>query len=82
MLPFRYVYILESQRDPQSHYVGMTDNLAARLKKHNAGAVFHTAKLKPWRIKTALAFSDPDRASLFERYLKSSSGRAFSQKHL
>jgi hypothetical protein len=56
--------------------------LQGRLKKHNAGDVPHTAKLRPWRIKTAIAFTDLDQAVNFERYLKSSSGRAFAKKRL
>jgi hypothetical protein len=34
------------------------------------------------RIKTAIAFTDKARAIDFERYLKSSSGRAFAKKRL
>ena len=42
----------------------------------------HTTKYKPWQIKTAIAFTDEQRAIDFERYLKSASGRAFAKKHL
>jgi predicted GIY-YIG superfamily endonuclease len=52
------------------------------LEKHNAGDVSHTAKFRPWRIQTAIAFTDRDRASQFERYLKTGSGRAFAKKRL
>jgi hypothetical protein len=52
------------------------------LRRRNAGEVSHTAKFKPWRIKTAIAFTDRDRAAAFEQYLKSSSGRAFAKKRL
>ncbi len=78
----KYVYILESVNDPTRHYVGLTDELRARLEKHNEGGVPHTAKFKPWRVKTYLAFSDVERAVAFERYLKSGSGRAFAKKRL
>ncbi len=79
---FWYVYILESieARVRADFYVGLTRDLHARLAKHNAGEVPHTAKFRPWRIRTALAFDDKSRATAFERYLKSSSGRAFSRK--
>jgi putative endonuclease len=76
-----YVYILESL-DSEHFYVGITDGLPARLKKHNAGEVPHTSKYRPWRIKTCVAFSDERQAFAFERYLKSGSGRAFSNKRL
>lgn len=81
MALFRYVYILESVAKQSQFYVGLTENLQSRLAKHNSGAVSHTSKHLPWKIKTALAFSDHQRAALFERYLKSSSGRAFAKKH-
>lgn len=48
-----------------------------RLREHNAGKVPHTAKFKPWIIRSATAFRDRSRAMAFERYLKSGSGRAF-----
>ena len=76
-----YVYILESL-DSAHFYVGVTSDLRARLAKHNAGAVPHTSKYRPWRLKTYVAFSDEARAIAFEKYLKSGSGRAFAKKHL
>lgn len=78
----RYVYILESAATAEHYYVGMTENVAARLDKHNAGAVPHTAKFKPWRMKTYVCFSDDVQAAAFEKYLKSASGRAFAKKRL
>jgi putative endonuclease len=53
----KYVYILESH-DSEHFYVGITDDLRARLAKHNAGEVTHTSKYRPWRLKTYVAFSD------------------------
>jgi predicted GIY-YIG superfamily endonuclease len=63
-------------------YVRLTDNLKDRLRRHNSGDVTHTAKYRPWVIKTAIAFTDRERAAAFERYLKSASGRAFAKKRL
>jgi putative endonuclease len=80
-MSFHYVYILQSVADPDRFYVGLTDDLHERLRKHNAGGVSHTAKFKPWTTKTAIAFRDRERAAEFERYLKSGSGRAFARKH-
>jgi len=77
----KYVYILESH-DSKHFYVGITDDLRARLAKHNAGEVQHTSKYGPWRIRTYLAFSDETLAIAFEKYLKSGSGRAFAKKRL
>ncbi|MBI2496800.1 MAG: GIY-YIG nuclease family protein [Opitutae bacterium] len=82
MKEFAYVYILESLASAGGFYVGLTDDLTARLAKHNDGGVPHTAKFKPWRIKTAVAYRDRTKAAAFEKYLKSPSGRAFSKKRL
>ena len=79
---FHYVYILQSESDTERFYTGITDDLRDRLRRHNAGEVPHTAKFRPWRIKTAIAFTDRARAISFEHYLKSASGRAFARKRL
>ena len=71
----KYVYILESL-DGEHFYVGVTDDVPARLVNHNAGEVPHTSKYRRWRLKTYIAFSDEKQAFAFERYLKSASGRA------
>jgi len=78
---FYYVYILTSEADEIHHYTGVTTNIEARLKAHNAGQVPHTAKCRPWRIETAVAFRSREKAVAFEKYLKSHSGRAFAVKH-
>jgi predicted GIY-YIG superfamily endonuclease len=78
----KYVYILQSLQEPEHFYTGVTDDLRVRILKHNSGAVTHTAKYRPWRIKTYVAFDDEGRALAFERYLKSGSGRAFAKKRL
>jgi predicted GIY-YIG superfamily endonuclease len=79
---FFYVYILRSEADPPRFYVGFTENLCLRLRRHNASGDSHTAKYRPWHIKTAIAFTDRAQALAFERYLKSPSGRAFAKKRL
>ncbi|SDM90578.1 GIY-YIG catalytic domain-containing protein [Maricaulis salignorans] len=76
-----YVYILRSECG-QHFYTGMTTDLEARLERHNAGQVRHTAKFRPWRIQTHIGFDDSARALAFERYLKTGSGRAFARRHL
>jgi predicted GIY-YIG superfamily endonuclease len=79
---FYYVYILQSVVDTKRFYTGYTENLENRLKDHNWGKDPYTAEYKPWRIKTAIAFSDRNKALEFERYLKSPSDRAFAKKRL
>jgi putative endonuclease len=77
-----YVYILRSTKNPERHYVGVTGDLRARLRKHNAGEVAHTSKFVPWILKTYVAFVDEKQAIAFEKYIKSPSGRAFAKKRL
>ena len=77
----KYVYILQSLSG-EHFYTGITDDLEARLSKHNSGAVTHTAKFRPWRIKSYVAFTDEGRAIAIEKYLKSGSGRAFARARL
>ncbi|MBI3987399.1 MAG: GIY-YIG nuclease family protein [Lentisphaerae bacterium] len=79
---FYYVYILASLAQAGKYYTGFTENLGFRLRDHNSGSCPHTAKFRPWRIQTCVAFTDRERALAFERYLKSHSGRAFAVKHL
>lgn len=78
----KYVYILQSIDHPAEWYVGLTDDLRGREDAHNAGQSPHTAKFKPWRLVTYVAFSDDAKAIAFEKYLKSGSGRAFAAKRL
>ena len=77
----KYVYILENI-NREHYYVGITDDLRARLDKHNAGVVPHTLKYRPWQVKTYIGFRDDKQAYKFEKYLKSPSGRAFAKKRL
>jgi putative endonuclease len=81
IMKYKYVYILESL-DSEHFYVGITDDVPARLAKHNAGEVTHTSKYRPWRVKTYVAFGDEKQAFAFEKCLKSGSGRAFANKRL
>lgn len=78
----KYVYILQSLSEVEHFYTGITDDLKARLSAHNSGGVAHTSKYRPWRIKSYIAFTDEARASAFEKYLKSGSGRAFAKSRL
>ena len=77
-----YVYLLESLSMPGRRYVGFTTDLKQRFDDHNAGKSRHTAKFKPWRLVTYIAFPDRANAENFERYLKSGSGHAFAKKRL
>ena len=75
-----YVYLLKSIPFPTMTYVGYTINLKQRLDDHNCGESVHTSKYRPWRIEMYICFQQKEKALNFEKYLKSSSGRAFAQK--
>jgi putative endonuclease len=65
----KYVYLLESIDHPEETDIGLTDDLKLRFAAHNAGRSPHTAKFRPWRLVTYIAFSDEQKAVDFERYL-------------
>lgn len=67
MKDFYYVYILVSESNNEVHYSGVTHDLKARLIEHNQGKCPHTAKNKPWKIETAVAFRSEAKARRFER---------------
>lgn len=77
-----YVYLLQSEAFPGQRYVGLTSDLRRRLAEHNAGKSPHTSKYIPWRLVTYVAFSNEQKAEVFERYLKSGSGHAFASRRL
>ena len=78
----KYVYLLQSLSTPNQRYIGITEDLDARLQTHHAGGSPHTSKYRPWKIVLHLCFQDDRRAVGFERYLKSGSGHAFAKKRL
>jgi predicted GIY-YIG superfamily endonuclease len=81
-LKLYYVYILVSVPYPDRHYTGFTEDLPNRVDHHNSGANTSAAAYRPWRLQTAIAFTDREKALDFERYLKSGSGREFARRHL
>jgi len=76
-----YVYILKSQKDG-SFYIGMTEDLKQRLTEHNQHCSTYSSSKAPFDIAWYSAFTTKQLAINFEKYLKSSSGFAFRNKHL
>jgi len=74
-----YVYILQSKLD-NKRYIGVTENLKRRFQEHNNGKAKYSSSKRPFRIIWYSAFISKEKAYDFERYLKSSSGFAFSKK--
>jgi putative endonuclease len=55
-----YVYIIQSQKDA-SYYVGSTQDLIARLERHNQGRSKYTKTKIPWDLVYKEEY--PDRSS-------------------
>jgi len=77
-----YVYLLESLDHEGERYVGLSRDMKTWLADHNAGKSKHTAKFRPWRLVTYIAFSDEAKTVAFEQYLKQGSGHAFANRRL
>jgi predicted GIY-YIG superfamily endonuclease len=78
----KHVYLIKSISNPEKRYTGIASDLGARLTAHNEGRSKHTSKYRPWRLITAISFTDAKKAQAFEHYLKTGSGRAFANKRL
>lgn len=76
-----YVYILKSEKDG-SRYIGVTEDIKRRIREHNSGFSKYCNTKRPYKIIWCGIFSDKKKAYDFELYLKSSSGHAFTKKHL
>lgn len=74
-----FVYLLKLNNS--NYYSGFSKNLKKRLIKHQKGNVSSTKDKLPLNLVWYCGFKDEQRARLFEKYLKSSSGFAFRNKH-
>lgn len=74
-----YVYILLCSDNKT--YIGGTNDLKDRIKRHQKGYIEATKKRLPVKLKAYFAFDNEHTAFTFEQYLKSGSGRAFLKKH-
>jgi putative endonuclease len=45
-----YVYVLQSEADPDRYYVGLTNDLKRCFEEHNSGKSIHTNKYIPWKL--------------------------------
>lgn len=77
---FYYVYILKL--NDNSPYTGCTDDLKARIERHQNGYVDATKDKLPVKLHSYFAFPNKYIAFNFEKYLKSGSGRAFVKKYV
>ena len=75
-----YVYFLELSN--HTTYTGYTNNLKQRLQYHNSGFVPSTKPYLPAKLKSYIAVESEAVAINLEKYFKSGSGKALSQKRL
>jgi putative endonuclease len=64
-----YVYILLSQRNGK-YYIGSTNNLEERLRRHNEGRSNYTKPGIPWELQYCEEYPDRSSAVKRENYLK------------
>lgn len=69
-----HVYILISEVD-KSFYVGQTNDLVARLKRHNTGLEKYTRRKAPWKVFWSVQVSSRAEAMALERELKNLKSR-------
>jgi putative endonuclease len=77
-----YAYILRSLPDADKLYYRSTADLKKRLATHNAGGNISTEPFRPWEIAWYAGFPHQQTARDFEKYLKTTSGKAFAKKRL
>jgi putative endonuclease len=75
-----FVYILRLSTG--KYYTGYTSDLRERLAQHKRGTTTSTSSSLSHELVFTAVFTDKMKALAFEKYLKSSSGHAFRNKHL
>ena len=75
-----YVYILKLSN--KSYYVGYSLNLKNRVRAHKEGSISSTKNLRPIKLIYYSAFLSQNKATDFEKYLKTSSGFTLRNKRL
>ncbi len=77
----QYVCVLRSLVDRQ-FYVGLTDNIPARLETHNAGLVSSTKRRGPFELVYWEGCLNRSDAAQREKYLKSAWGKRYLKTRL
>ena len=76
-----YIYVLQSLLD-HDFYVGYSDNLKNRFKKHNDGKVESTKNRRPLKLIYYEACLNQKDAIHREKYLKTSWGKRYIKSRL
>lgn len=69
-----YVYILYSKK-LDKFYIGYTEDLKERVRRHNAGLSIFTNTGRPWILVHYQGFLEKNDAQEEERFLKTGQGR-------
>lgn len=70
-----YVYLIQSDKD-KSFYIGQTQDIIARLERHNSGFVMATRNKIPWALIGHESYPTREKARWREYSLKNN----FSEK--
>jgi len=71
-----YTYILQSEKDG-SYYIGQTNNLEERLKRHNEGRSKYTKYKRPWKLVYLKDFDTRKEAIQLESEIKSKKRKSY-----
>lgn len=77
----RFVYIIQSIGQPAAYYVGLTSDVGARLSTHNGPIATYRSESPLEKTCIVVGFDEEQPAILFEKYLKTGSGREFARRH-
>jgi len=74
-----FVYVIRSSVNGY-FYVGLTENIDSRLKKHNEGSTPSTKPYRPWELFFFETCATRLEAREREKYLKSGIGKEFIKR--
>jgi putative endonuclease len=74
-----FVYIIEST-ESKRYYIGQTNNLEGRLKRHNQGRNLSTKAYIPWQLKWWKEYESRSEAIIIEKKLKNFKKRTEVEK--
>jgi len=76
-----YTYVLRSTRD-RDLYIGWTDDLKNRIRKHDVGEVTATKNRRPLVLEYYEACINKEKAVKREKYFKTGFGRRFLKSRI
>jgi len=76
-----YVYIIKSSKN-NSYYIGCTNDIEARITRHNQGAVNSTRNFRPWRLLHTEVYQTLSEARKRETQVKKWKSRAAIERLL